>query len=182
MSEKSALRLLVSERRRAMTDADRDGARGMIRAVVLGWCAANLPGGRHRIAAYEPLASEPGSIDLLASLHRAGYEVIVPITLPDRDLDWAVWRLTKQARLPLGTAAIGTSRLVLVPALAADTSGRRLGRGGGSYDRALTRVPAGVPVAALLFGSEVVAEVPVDSWDRPVTAVVTPDGWHDVSG
>jgi 5-formyltetrahydrofolate cyclo-ligase len=42
-------------------------------------------------------------------------------------------------------------------------------------------VPAGVPVAALLFEDELISEVPVDEWDRPVTAVVTPSGWRTLN-
>ncbi len=83
----------------------------------------------------------------------------------------------------LGVDAVRSVDALLVPALAVDAAGSRLGRGGGSYDRALARVPAGTPVAALLFDDEVLAldAVPRDAWDRPVTAVVTPSGWRDVS-
>ena len=58
--------------------------------------------------------------------------------------------------------------------------GTRLGRGGGSYDRVLRRIPAGIPVAALLFEGELVDELPSDDWDMPVTAVVTPAGWYEL--
>jgi 5-formyltetrahydrofolate cyclo-ligase len=57
-----------------------------------------------------------------------------------------------------------------------DPTGARLGRGGGSYDRALTRVRPGVPVIALLYPGEMVPAVPTQPHDRPVTAVLTPDG------
>ena len=70
---------------------------------------------------------------------------------------------------------------ILVPALAADHGGIRLGRGAGYYDRALARVPAWVPVVALLHDGELVPRLPADSWDRPVTAAVTPgDGWTNL--
>jgi 5-formyltetrahydrofolate cyclo-ligase len=65
---------------------------------------------------------------------------------------------------------------ILVPALAADHGGVRLGRGAGYYDRALARVPAWVPVVALLHDGELVPWLPADPWDRPVTAAVTPSG------
>jgi 5-formyltetrahydrofolate cyclo-ligase len=51
-----------------------------------------------------------------------------------------------------------------------------LGRGGGSYDRALTRVKPGVPVIALLYREELLATVPAEAHDQRVTAVLTPDG------
>jgi 5-formyltetrahydrofolate cyclo-ligase len=52
----------------------------------------------------------------------------------------------------------------------------RLGRGGGSYDRALGRVPVGTLTCTLLFEGEIVDRVPADEHDRPVTAAVTPSG------
>jgi 5-formyltetrahydrofolate cyclo-ligase len=52
----------------------------------------------------------------------------------------------------------------------------RLGRGGGSYDRALGRVPVGTFVCALLYDGEVLDDVPRGPHDRPVTAVATPSG------
>jgi 5-formyltetrahydrofolate cyclo-ligase len=74
----------------------------------------------------------------------------------------------------LGLEALATADVVIVPWLAVDGQGRRLGRGGVSYDRALGRVPVGTPVVVLLHDDEVVGEVPVAAHDRPVTAVATP--------
>ena len=64
----------------------------------------------------------------------------------------------------------------MVPALAVGASGTRLGRGGGSYDRALARVRPGVPVLALLYDGELLDEVPAEPHDRAVTLVVQPSG------
>jgi 5-formyltetrahydrofolate cyclo-ligase len=61
---------------------------------------------------------------------------------------------------------------VLVPALAVDRHGNRLGRGGGSYDRALARA-TGLTVA-VLYDGELVDLLPVEPHDVPVNAVVTP--------
>jgi 5-formyltetrahydrofolate cyclo-ligase len=76
----------------------------------------------------------------------------------------------------LGPDAVATADVVLVPALAVGRDGVRLGRGGGSYDRALARVPVGTFVCALLYDEELLAEVPRADHDRAVTAVVTPRG------
>jgi 5-formyltetrahydrofolate cyclo-ligase len=180
VTDKIALRSLVAAARRARTEEQRQLDRAAIRGHVLAACRSReLPAGSV-IAAYEPLPTEPGSTALLADLTGAGYRVIVPLTLADRDLDWTGWRADAEAGPPLGIAAIATAALVLVPAFAVDPAGHRLGRGGGSYDRALTRVDARTPVAALLYREELLAEVPVDDWDRPVSSVVTPDGWREV--
>jgi 5-formyltetrahydrofolate cyclo-ligase len=167
-----------------MPAEDLEAARRAIRRAVLRRCQElRLPPGT-RVAAYEPLRTEPGSPELLADLHAAGFQVIVPLTLPDRDLDWLSWPAPTDSPgspvQPLGPAAIGTAGLVLVPAFAVDRSGRRLGRGGGSYDRALARVPAGTTVAALIFADELIERVPTEVWDQPVTAVVTPAGWFEL--
>jgi 5-formyltetrahydrofolate cyclo-ligase len=60
------------------------------------------------------------------------------------------------------------------PAVAVDRSGARLGRGGGSYDRALGRVPPGVGVIVPLYDGELVDRVPVELHDQEVTMVATP--------
>lgn len=129
------------------------------------------------VAAYEPLRTEPGSVDLLRSLSTLGVRVLVPVLLADRDLDWREWPAGSDT---LGRDGIAAADAVLVPALAVDRRGVRLGRGGGSYDRALSRVEAGAPRAALLFDGELVARLPTNDWDQPVTATVTPSGWREV--
>jgi 5-formyltetrahydrofolate cyclo-ligase len=80
----------------------------------------------------------------------------------------------------LGRSAVADATVVLVPALAVDRSGMRLGRGGGSYDRALVRLGPGTQVIAVLHPNELLTVVPAEPWDRPVSAVVTANGWFDV--
>ena len=107
--------------------------------------------------------------------------------LPDGDLDWAVYHgaeslvsarlgLLEPAGPRLGVDAVATADLVLVPGLAVSPAGDRIGRGGGSYDRALARVPVGTSVWVLLYDDEVGLDVPVEPHDRPVTGAVTPSG------
>jgi 5-formyltetrahydrofolate cyclo-ligase len=69
---------------------------------------------------------------------------------------------------------VTSADLVIVPALAVDRQGNRLGRGGGSYDRALARVGAAVPTIALLYDGELLDEVPAGPGDQPVRAVARP--------
>jgi len=65
--------------------------------------------------------------------------------------------------------------VVLVPLLAWDEKGQRLGYGAGYFDRALARIsPA--QIAAVVYDDEVLDEVPVEPHDRPVGAALTPSG------
>ena len=139
------------------------------------------------VAAYVSTASEPGTGILLDTLVDAGKRVILPVLLPDDDLDWAVYEgatallparrgILEPAGRRLGVEAIATADVVLVPGLAVSPTGVRLGRGGGSYDRALARVPAGTFTCVLLHDGEVGRDVPVAPHDRAVTAAVTPSG------
>ncbi|MBA2389758.1 MAG: 5-formyltetrahydrofolate cyclo-ligase [Geodermatophilaceae bacterium] len=135
------------------------------------------------IAAYVPIGSEPGSVALLDELAGRGCRVLLPIVSADV-LDWAEydgvltpgpWGLRQPAGPRLGAAALATADAVLVPALAVDRRGTRLGRGAGFYDRSLGWIRPGTPLAALLHDGEFVQELlPVRSHDIPMTAVVTP--------
>jgi 5-formyltetrahydrofolate cyclo-ligase len=158
---------------------------------VTGHVLARLAG-LARVAAYVPIGSEPGSLDLLDRLRERGTVVLLPIVGPNHALSWAVylgakalttgpWGLREPAANDAEPAGLDTAEAILVPALAVDRRGHRLGRGAGYYDRALRRVPAAVPVAALLHDGELVRQLPADPWDRPVTAAVTPaDGWTNL--
>ncbi|GAB2772791.1 5-formyltetrahydrofolate cyclo-ligase [Nocardioides salsibiostraticola] len=137
------------------------------------------------VACYVSMGHEPGTSHLLAGLAAAGKRVLLPVLLPDGDLDWGVYAgdaALRPARMGLlepdgprlGVEAIATADVVLVPGLAVSSSGMRMGRGGGSYDRALGRVPVGTPTACLLYDDEVGVAVPVEAHDRPVLAAITP--------
>jgi 5-formyltetrahydrofolate cyclo-ligase len=73
-----------------------------------------------------------------------------------------------------GTGTVSRADVVLVPALAVDASGNRLGRGGGSYDRVLARVRGQVPTIGLLYDGELIPSVPAEPHDRTVRAVARP--------
>jgi 5-formyltetrahydrofolate cyclo-ligase len=139
------------------------------------------------LAAYVSIGSEPGTGGLLRELAAAGKRVILPVLLPDGDLDWAAYAGDESlapARLGLleptgprlGVDAIATPDAVLLPGLAVSSTGDRLGRGGGSYDRVLGRVPVGTFTCVLLHDEEVGVDVPVEPHDRKVTAAATPSG------
>jgi 5-formyltetrahydrofolate cyclo-ligase len=184
-SGKRVLREAILEARAALTPAERARADAAILAGVLELIGPS----ETRVAAYAPLADEPGGStlpDRLAGALSPG-GLLLPVLRADRDLDWVAYagslaqggtlRVLWEPPGPrLGVTALTTADIVLVPALAVDATGTRLGRGGGSYDRALSRVRPGVPVVALLYAGEVVPTLPAEPHDRPVTAALTPDG------
>jgi 5-formyltetrahydrofolate cyclo-ligase len=139
------------------------------------------------VAIYISLSNEPGTGPLVEQLHALGRRQILPVLLPDNDLDWAVYDgprslvpasrgLLEPSGPRLGPDAVATADVVLCPGLAVDRRGRRLGRGGGSYDRALARVPVGTFVCTVLYDEELLDHVPAEEHDLPVTAVATPSG------
>lgn len=173
-------RLLTTRHRRPLTEvaAAADAIAGHLLAAPEVRRAAT-------VAAYVSVGSEPGTTALLDALRAAGKRVVLPVLLPDGDLDWSAYDgrlvsarrgLLEPAGPRLGVAALGTADIVLVPGLAVSRTGDRLGRGGGSYDRALARVPVGTPVWILLYDDEVGLEVPVEPHDRRVTGAVSPGG------
>lgn len=125
------------------------------------------------VASYLAVGQEP------AVPPRPGW--LLPVLRDDDDLDWAVFDghltqgrhgLIEPAGPRRGLDAVAACDLVLVPALLVDLQGHRLGKGGGSYDRALTRA-TGLTVA-LLHDGEIVDDVPVEEHDVAVKAVATP--------
>jgi 5-formyltetrahydrofolate cyclo-ligase len=152
--------------------------------------------GADTVAAYVSVGREPGTRALLDALRERGVRVLLPVLLPDNDLDWGVYegaeRLARAGRgllepdgPRLGPEAVCGAGAVLLPGLAVDGRGLRLGRGGGSYDRVLARLAAaGVRPAlvVLLYGDEVVGRVPAEAHDRAVDAVVTPEGVRRFGG
>ena len=106
------------------------------------------------VAAYVSVGREPGTRALLDALRARGVRVLLPVLLPDNDLDWAAYEgpdalaragrgLLEPAGPRLGPDAVTGADAVLLPGLAVDGGGMRLGRGGGSYDRVLARLARG---------------------------------------
>ena len=155
-------------RRRAVRPAAPTAGRKLAEAVLTA-----APRARH-VAAYASFGTEPPTGALLEALHGGGAKVLLPLLLPDRDLDWRTWSPDGPGPA-LGVDAVAGCDLLVVPALAVDRQGIRLGRGGGSYDRALARVRSDVLTIALLHDGEVVDALPCDQHDVPVRAFATPE-------
>lgn len=154
-------------------------------AIALHVLSMPLVAGARRIACYLSMPSEPGTAPLIAALQQRGVEVVVPVTLADHTLAWVVHDpAAPLVRTSLGVPEPGGPRLgaevlagcsvVIVPALAVDHAGHRLGRGAGYYDRALADVSA--PVCALVFTHELLPQVPHEPHDVPVQLAVAPSG------
>lgn len=184
LAAKRALRTQVLAARRALDAAGLAEAGERIAEHVLRLPEVRAGAG---VAAYVSGGTEPPTDRLLEALAGRGVRVLLPVLLEDDDLDWAVWtgasglvtgrRGLREPDGPrLGVDAVAEADLVLVPGLAVSTSGHRMGRGGGSYDRALARVGDGVRTAVLLHPGEVGLAVPVEAHDRPVDLAVTRDG------
>ena len=177
--EKSARRAELRARRRVLA-AGRDGAADgdLLADHVLGLLEGLGLGTGAVVTSYEAVTGEPPTAALNAALAAHGIRVLVPITLPDFDLDWA--DATDADAAPLGPDAVALADVVLAPGLAVDGRGTRMGQGGGCYDRALPRRRPGTPVVVVLHPGELVDPsapwLPHEPHDQPVDAVVTADG------
>ena len=184
---KTALRARSLAERSTLDATALATAAGAIRDAVVK--APEFTGVR-RVTAYVSVGREPGTGPLIETLSDAGIEVLLPILQPDGNLDWAPYEgpqaLSPAARglleptgEPLGPAAAADADALLVPGLAADRTGGRLGRGGGSYDRVLATRAGRTFTCVVLHDGEVLdIPVPREPHDVPVAAAVTPSGLH----
>ncbi|WP_055589060.1 5-formyltetrahydrofolate cyclo-ligase [Peterkaempfera griseoplana] len=186
-NEKTALRSRLLARRRALPPEERRTAARLLAGRALELLEGGAPA---TVAAYVSVGSEPGTRVLLEALRSRGVRVLLPVLLPDNDLDWAVYDgpgslapagrgLLEPTGPRLGPEAVCGAALVLLPGLAVDGRGLRLGRGGGSYDRVLARLAAAGSAArlvTLLYDGELLESVPAEPHDRAVSAAVTPSG------
>jgi 5-formyltetrahydrofolate cyclo-ligase len=179
---KAALRARLLAARARLTPEQRSSAGRALRDAILALPETQMAG---TVAAYYSLASEPDTHALVFALWKRGSYVLLPVLRPDLDLDWASYEgpdslrpaprgLTEPTEPPRGADAVSRADLVIVPALAVDRRGVRLGRGGGSYDRALARVGREVPTVSLLYDNELLDEVPAGPHDQRVRLVAQP--------
>jgi 5-formyltetrahydrofolate cyclo-ligase len=180
--DKAALRERLLAARALLTPGQRTAAGRAIRDAVLSLPETQMAG---TVAAYYSVATEPDTHGLVYALWKRGTYVLLPLLLADGDLDWASYEgpdslregprgLAEPAEPPRGRMGIASADLVLVPAVAVDRGGQRLGRGGGSYDRALARVGPAIPTVALLYDPELVDQVPAGSHDQRVRLIARP--------
>ena len=188
--DKSELRRVVLGRRAAVpasVRAERDRA-------ILGHLAGIVTPGSV-VCAYVPDDDEAGGPGLLDALSLAGARVLLPVSPAVGPLGWAEYTgpadlVPGRFGIPVPSAEAGGpeliagAELVLVPAVAVDRTGQRLGRGGGYYDRSLAFAGPRTRLIAVMDAENVLDRVPVEEHDRAVDGVITEDGvldfgtWH----
>ncbi len=173
-------RLRAEAKRRRAAAAAAEGAAEALRDRLLADLA--LPEGAV-VSAYWPMGSERDPRPLMAALHGRGHPLALPaVAGPERPLVFRAWAPGD----PLRPAAFNTRepgpdkpelspRVLLVPLLAFDRTGYRLGYGGGFYDRTLAQLRDSGDVFAVgvAYAAQEVAEVPRDGSDQPVDWIVT---------
>jgi len=171
---KRAARSVIRDARRSRVDRhDADGRRldGERLAQALADHLVRREGRPGVLAAYVALPTEPPTEALIEQATGLGWRVILPEMLPDKDLTWVAH---DDRGVDLGTQAITDALVLVIPALAIDRHGMRLGQGGGSYDRALARRSPGAWTVAVVHDDELAERVPCEPHDLPVDAVLTP--------
>ncbi len=167
--------------RRLVADSGRTAA-----AALAAQGLAQLPDpADRRIAGYLPLADEIDPRPLMARLQARGALLFLPC-VEDRNAPLVFRRWEPGDPLlrgvcgnwePAPEAPAAIPEWVFVPLRAFDRAGRRLGRGGGYYDRTLARLrPAGGRFIGLAFAAQEVAEVPAAPHDMHLDAVLTERG------
>jgi 5-formyltetrahydrofolate cyclo-ligase len=183
-ASKAALREQLLAARGRVADAVR-----ATEARMLGEHLEALVASGSTICAYVPVKTEPGSVEMLDRLVRQSARVLLPVARTTAEdvplpLRWGEyrpgaltrgrWGLLEPPEPWLPSSALGEAALVLVPALAVDRTGVRLGRGRGFYDRSLPNRDPRSWLIAMVRDEELVDELPADAHDVPMTHALTP--------
>lgn len=157
--------------------------------------ALEAVGTARTVACYVSTGNEPCTWLLLEELQARGTKVLLPVLGPRLSRSWGWFkglddlaqRAPRRPPEPSGPAldatAVSLAEVVLVPALAVDRRGHRLGQGGGWYDRVLPLVYPAATVLAVLHPDELVrTPLPVEAHDHQVDAVLTTESWFLLEG
>jgi 5-formyltetrahydrofolate cyclo-ligase len=187
--EKKALRQqMAAQRDEAYHAKTRDTRVATANAHLSHWLKLQIGAGLEGtvLSGYMPMRTE---IDPLPSMAAHPGPVCVPVIVAKaHPLEFHRWSPEAQmiegqfkALIPAIRAPL-TPQAMIVPLLAFDRSGYRLGYGGGFYDRTLQALRATGPILAIgfAFDDQEVAQVPRDPTDQRLDAVVTPSGVIDL--
>lgn len=184
-THKQALRAEARARREAVDAATREQAARRFAETGLTFLRCSDPhsGGPRAIAGYHPIGAEADCRPLMERLALAGHATALPVMDgPDRPLIFRRWApgeplVAGGLDIPVPRPDVASVRpdILLVPLLAFDRAGRRLGYGGGFYDRTLAALRAQVPVVAvgIAFSVQEVDKVPHAAYDALMDWVVT---------
>jgi 5-formyltetrahydrofolate cyclo-ligase len=181
---KGAIRDRVRQRRRLISPADRGAAAAAVVAVVAE--SGLLPVTPGIVAGYWPVGSELDCRPLLHGLDAAGWGCVLPVVVgatlalrfrswrPGQPLETGGWRIPE----PAASAPDIIPTVVLVPMVAFDRAGHRLGQGGGHYDRTLAalRSRGSVLAVGLAFAVQEEPALPAEPHDQPLDWLVTENG------
>lgn len=177
---KRALRAEMIAARARLSPAEREASSRAVAERV-----ASLPAfaGARTVALYPSLGAEVGTAEIARRALAAGKRLAWPRLAPGAlALAFAACLPDELVPGPLGTrepppeapaVALAEIDCLLVPGVAFDARGRRLGRGRGHYDATLAALPPGAARIGLAFEAQLVAEVPREPHDVPLDAVVT---------
>jgi 5-formyltetrahydrofolate cyclo-ligase len=183
---KMELRAEILAARRALTPELHDAE-----AHALCGHLGTFIGAGETVCAYVPVGSEPGAFELIDSLLRRDVRVLLPVARHDAaglpvPLKWGEYRpgalvtarfgLQEPAEPWLPAEAVASASVVLVPALAVDRTGVRLGRGAGFYDRSLPLATPAAQLVAVVRDDELVDRLPAEPHDVLMTHALTPSG------
>ena len=138
------------------------------------------------VSGFNPIGEEISPLPLLLKLAEQGHAICLPVMAGKGEplvfREWTPGAATREAvwgiREPLPTAAVLEPDVLLVPLLAFDTKGHRLGYGGGFYDRTIARLKGRKPVVTIgvAFDEQRMEEVPHREHDQRLDWVLTPTG------
>ncbi|MET3920523.1 5-formyltetrahydrofolate cyclo-ligase [Arthrobacter sp. UYEF20] len=205
-ASKEEIRASHRTRRAGLSPTMLDAAGAAIARHGLTWANKLAGGGTGTFAAYLGVGSEPPTLPLLSALHDAGHHVLLPVCEPGLELSWVYWTpasgFVRSRYAPIrepvgerhGPEIMQSALGIVLPATAVDFSGNRIGQGGGYYDKFLARLasiwpghnqpddgggpPLALPTAAVVYDAEVLParSIPAESFDRKVSAALTPGG------
>lgn len=179
--DKQAWRAAIRARRQRVPDAVRAAE-----DTALAEAAGRL-GPADWVCAYVPVRGEPGSVAIAEALRAAGSRVLLPVTREPGPLYWgeytgantlrpARYGLLEPDGPVLAPESVAAAGLILVPALAVDRRGVRLGQGAGYYDRTLTLADPAAHFTVVVRDDEVVEQLPEEPHDIRMHSALTPQG------